>query len=369
MDELVIDGEFRSWIAPLEKAEYNQLETNIIRDGCIEPLSVWNSTILDGHNRYDICTRNNIPYQTVEIKLNTRQDALNWIIDKQTGRRNLAPWQLSLLRGKRYNAVKPETWSRQPVGNQIDTVRTRDKLAKQFQVSPATIQRDGKFAKEAEQASQELETPVMQLSKSQILEVAKKIQEEKRSENRQARIEKLVEISKENKPIQTEKKYNVILADPPWRYEYSQSDIRKIENNYPTMDIDEICELPIKNIASDDCVLFLWTTSPKLTEGIKVLDGWGFQYKTCAVWVKDKIGMGYYFRQQHELLLVGTKGSVPAPEPDKRVSSVIVSDREEHSKKPEIIHKIIEDMYGELPKIELFSRNHRDGWDSWGNQA
>jgi N6-adenosine-specific RNA methylase IME4 len=135
------------------------------------------------------------------------------------------------------------------------------------------------------------------------------------------------------------------------------------------MDLDEICALPVGDLAARDAILFLWTTSPKLTESIKVLGSWGFEYRTCAVWDKQKIGMGYYFRQQHEILLVATKGNIPVPEPSSRHSSVISIDRGQHSKKPEKFYEIIEKMYPELPKIELFCRSRRSGWAAWGNQS
>jgi len=187
---------------------------------------------------------------------------------------------------------------------------------------------------------------------------------------RKERVDKIVFISKGNKELKTDKTYPVILCDPPWRYEHTKTDNRKIENQYPTMELAEICELSFENISTPDCVLFMWTTSPKLQESFEVLKWWGMTYRTCAVWVKDKIGMGYYFRQQHELLLVATKGSIPVPEPSDRVSSVFKSDRTEHSKKPEVVYEAIEKMYPEYRnKLEIFSRSERPGWDSWGNES
>jgi len=164
-------------------------------------------------------------------------------------------------------------------------------------------------------------------------------------------------------------KYEVIYADPPWRYEFSKSDSREIENQYPTMELDDICALPISNLAADNSVLYMWTTSPKLEESFKVLNAWGFEYKTCAVWDKKKIGMGYYFRQQHELILIATKGSLPAPEPSTRVSSVIEFPRGKHSAKPLEVIELLNTMYPARSKIELFCRDPQEGWTAWGNQS
>jgi len=177
-----------------------------------------------------------------------------------------------------------------------------------------------------------------------------------------------VTISKGNRDLLTEQPYPLILADPPWKYEFSSNDNRKIENHYPTMDLETICKLPIQKVSMDDCILFLWATSPKLQEAMQVMEAWGFDYKSSMVWVKDKIGMGYYARQRHEFLLIGLKGQIPAPAPEARVDSVVESPRQEHSQKPAKFYEIIEGMYPDLPKLELFARNKREGWESWGNQ-
>ena len=102
---------------------------------------------------------------------------------------------------------------------------------------------------------------------------------------------------------------------------------------------------------------------------MRVVEAWGFTYRTCAVWSKPQIGMGYYFRQQHELLLVATRGDMPAPPPAARVGSVVTADRGRHSAKPAEFAEIIERMYPALPKVELFCRSPRDGWAVWGNQS
>jgi N6-adenosine-specific RNA methylase IME4 len=121
--------------------------------------------------------------------------------------------------------------------------------------------------------------------------------------------------------------------------------------------------------ADDNAVLFCWATSPKLQDCFELLEAWGFTYRTCMVWVKDRIGMGYYARQQHELLLIATRGSLPVPDPADRPSSVFHGRREEHSVKPAIAHELIETMYPHYRRCELFARAPREGWAAWGNQA
>lgn len=189
------------------------------------------------------------------------------------------------------------------------------------------------------------------------------------AKRKQNRVKRINEISKGNKELSSEIRFPVIYCDPPWRYEHCETENRAIENQYPTMALEEICKLPIHKIAAPDCVCFMWATSPKLEESMRVLFSWGFSYRTCAVWVKDKIGMGYYFRQKHELLLVATLGNPPVPEASDRISSVIEAPRTRHSAKPESVYGIIEKMYPDFDKVELFCRTPRKGWHVWGNES
>lgn len=170
-------------------------------------------------------------------------------------------------------------------------------------------------------------------------------------------------------------KFAVLLADPPWQYEFNSTDAaRAIENHYPTLTADEIACLedadgrPVADLAADDAVLFLWATNPKLSEALTVIEGWGFTYTTNLVWVKDRIGMGYWARQRHELLLVATRGSMSPPPEHLRPDSVIEAPRGRHSEKPPSVHEFIEAIWPGTPKVELFAREARDGWVAFGNQ-
>jgi N6-adenosine-specific RNA methylase IME4 len=161
--------------------------------------------------------------------------------------------------------------------------------------------------------------------------------------------------------------YRVIYADPPWRYDFSLSKSRRIENHYPTMTLEEICALKVP--AADDAVLFLWTTNPKLREGLEVVKAWGFEYRTVLVWDKQIIGMGYWFRGRHELVLVATKGNFPPLPECLYTDSVISQRRTKHSKKPDAVRDLIAALFPEARKIELFAREKVAGWDAWGNEV
>lgn len=162
--------------------------------------------------------------------------------------------------------------------------------------------------------------------------------------------------------------FPVLYADPPWQYEHVETtDLRAIENQYTTMTAGALADLTVP--VAEHAVLFLWATNPKLPEALQVMAAWGFAYRTNMVWVKDRIGMGYYVRGQHELLLIGKRGELPVPAPSDRPSSLIQAPRSEHSAKPEIVYDLIERMYPGLAKVELFARQQRPGWASWGHQA
>ena len=171
------------------------------------------------------------------------------------------------------------------------------------------------------------------------------------------------------------KKYQVIYADPPWRYGFSPSKANSIEAHYPTMSVDEIKNLPVPSADSAD--LYLWTTAPKLLEGLEVLGAWGFEYKTHGIWDKQRTGIGYWFLGMHELLLVGTKGQFSPPDPSKRIGSIYREDRTKHSRKPPGIRVQINKWFPNTSKLELFARKEDmlfdadgfDGWDVWGNEV
>tara|TARA_R110002020_G_C15761074_1_gene727122 strand:- start:10 stop:540 length:531 start_codon:yes stop_codon:yes gene_type:complete len=162
------------------------------------------------------------------------------------------------------------------------------------------------------------------------------------------------------------KKYNVIYADPPWNEVGGGKIKRGADKHYPLMKTNEIKKLPVANIADETCWLFLWVTNNYLKDGLDVMDAWGFEYITNLVWAKNTIGLGYYFRGQHELCLFGKKGQM---KPNSRSESTLVNAKKtKHSKKPEEFYKKIEAVCSGN-KIELFARNTRDGWDVWGNEV
>ena len=163
------------------------------------------------------------------------------------------------------------------------------------------------------------------------------------------------------------KKYQIIYADCPWRYDFCKDNSDKIEVHYPTMTVEDICKLNVPS--EDNAVLYLWATAPKLLEALAVMKAWGFNYKTQAVWDKTWVGMGYWFRGQHEILLVGTKGKFSPPIPTLRESSVYREKKSKHSRKPQYFRDLLNKQFPDKTKLEMFARNKSEGFDVWGNEV
>lgn len=171
-----------------------------------------------------------------------------------------------------------------------------------------------------------------------------------------------------------DKKYSVIYADPPWRYA-DRGCNGNAEAHYPTMKIQEIEKLPVKEIAGKDCVLFLWTTYPMMQEAMDLIKAWGFKYKTIGFqWVKqNRSGNGFFFglgrwtRGNTEPCLIAVKGKPKRV--DNAVSQLVVSPIGRHSAKPAEVRDRIVKLMGDVPRIELFARERVDGWDAWGNEV
>ena len=177
-----------------------------------------------------------------------------------------------------------------------------------------------------------------------------------------------------------EKKYQIIYADPPWKYRQGKSLGTNFQaaadRHYPCMDYREICKLPIKDLVDEKCILFLWATFPMLREALEVIKEWGFEYKTVAfTWLKTYpkqsfkavFGIGYYTKSNAEVCLLATKGQAHKLVKSNSVSQVIITSRKfKHSEKPQEARDKIIELVGDLPRIELFARQKTEGWDCLG---
>ncbi len=185
-------------------------------------------------------------------------------------------------------------------------------------------------------------------------------------------------------PDLPDKKFDIIYADPPWHYngklQFDKTSKSKEEINlsrkifistaafkYPTLKIDELMKIPINEISKDDCLLFMWTTNPHLTQAIELGKAWGFEYKTVAfVWDKMNHNPGQYTLSNCELCLVFKRGRIPRPRGARNVQQLVRSPRKKHSEKPIEVIQAIEKMFPSQERIELFARRKANGWAAWG---
>mgnify|MGYP001294819583 FL=1 len=390
MTELRIDREFQALIPSLTEDECARLEASILEDGCRDPLVTWDGVIVDGHNRYAICQRYGLAYQTVERQFADRQAARAWIISNQLARRNLTPEQRNYLIGKQYmerklsfaeaGALKGKSLDQNELG-----FSTAGAIAVEHKVGEATVKRAAQFA----QAVDAIAENVGQEAREKILSreapmTAKEVHRVAAMEpDRQKPIIDMVlsghaknvmdahrllrqEAAREAPPL--EGKYRVIYADPPWKYGNTMPDyFAEQADHYPLMTVQEICGMPVRDLAEENAVLFLWATSPILEESFRVINAWGFNYKASFIWDKIRHNMGHYNSVRHELLLIATRGSCQ-PDVNRLFDSVQSIERSRHSEKPEEFRQIIDTLYPAGKRIELFARRRAEGWDSYGNE-
>jgi len=172
-------------------------------------------------------------------------------------------------------------------------------------------------------------------------------------------------------------RYSTILADPPWQFQNRTGKMAPEHRRllrYPTMELQEIMDLPISKLAAAKSHCYLWVPNALLQEGLKVLEAWGFTYKSNLVWYKirkdggpDGRGVGFYFRNVTELILFGVRGSMRTLDPGRTQVNLISTRKREHSRKPDEIYDLVE-ACSPGPYLELFARFKRDGWDQWGNE-
>lgn len=174
-------------------------------------------------------------------------------------------------------------------------------------------------------------------------------------------------------------RFRTVLADPPWQFQNRTGKVapeHKRLSRYPTMSLDEIASLPVESLLEDTAHLYLWVPNALLLEGVRVLDAWGFQYKTNLIWHKvrkdggpDGRGVGFYFRNVTEMVLFGVRGkNARTLSPGRSQVNFLATQKREHSRKPDEMYKLIEDC-SPGPYLELFARGVRPGWAVWGNQA
>lgn len=342
------------------------LEANIVENGCLSPLIVWEqeNVLLDGHNRKEICERRGIPFEVRPLSLPDRQSAIRWILDNQLGRRNLTPDQFRVLLGERYLAEKQQ-------GRRTDITYphigeksiTAERIASDHGVSKNTVERAAAVVRDLPLKEKQA---IMRGEKTLLQ--AKREQKEARREATRAENAAVIKRAPSLEVVSSV--FSTIVIDPPWDWsdEGDADQLGRSRPDYATMTIDQIAALPVSRLAAQDAHLYLWITNRSLPKGFALLDAWGFRYITALTWVKPHYGMGNYFRGQTEHVLFGVRGSLPLKRKD--VGTVFHAPRGSggHSSKPSEFLDIVESC-SPGPYLEMFSRAGRDGWTRWGQDA
>jgi N6-adenosine-specific RNA methylase IME4 len=402
--DIFFDNEFRNLIPPLHPDERIKLESSLKTEGNRDPIIKWKETnlLLDGHNRYDICVRTGIPLKpALELSLPNRNAAMTWIINNQLARRNLQAYSRSVLALKLEEILAQDAEKRMLAGQFIcpTCIERFDRKVWHCPVcghhwtfdrtecsNCQKYKRDNPPSTLTEGESPERETrtkiakmahvSVGTLHKVKIIETKATPEQKAKLVNGDATVNQVfVAIRRDEVKEQVKQtdwpvgKYRVIYADPPWQYGNSMpvDMATQQEDHYPTMPVSEICKLPVSDLALDNAVLFLWATSPILEESFGVIRAWGFKYKAFFVWDKVKHNMGHYNSVRAEILLVAVRGSCQ-PDESKLFDSVQTIERSDHSAKPEKFREIIQTLYPYGPRVELFARQEREGWVTYGNQ-
>jgi len=365
-------------LPPLTQEEYEALKADIAERGVLVPVEYdEDGNILDGHHRVKACQELGIKEWPRLIRAGLNEDEKAEHVLKLNVHRRHLPKEWKQEKAKE---LRQQGWSYRRIArvlgvSHMTIERWLGKEGVTFVTPEAgntVIGADGKqypsekpkkkkknktvfiseeTAKKAQELPKERKEAVL-LGKKKLMEAKREVKAEQ--------ISKAVELPKD--------KYRIIYADPPWNYGNTQPDYHTEQrDHYPTMTIEQLCEIPVKDICLDDAVLFLWATSPILEEVFEVIKAWGFKYKASFVWDKVKHNMGHYNSVRHEFLLVCTKRSCQ-PDVRKLFDSVYVEERTEHSRKPEYFRKVIDTLYPYGKRIELFSRRYVEGWDAYGNQ-
>jgi N6-adenosine-specific RNA methylase IME4 len=369
----------------MDAGAHRALVDDIKAHGLQQSIVLHEGMILDGRNRYRACEEAGV---SVRTKTFHGPDPLAYVVSANLQRRHLDESQRAMIAARLANMGEGRPHPN--CANLHSYLISRSDAAAMLNVStrsvasakavrdagvPALVERvesgglavsvAAEVAKLPKAAQRKLVGLPQEKLKSALGTMAKQ-------QRRQQRVGELAEATAAAAQRIGTKLYGVVYADPPWRFEPYSRDTgldRAADNHYPTMTTADISTLPVAAAAADDCVLFLWATAPMLPDALDVMRSWGFTYRSHIIWLKDRIGTGYWARNRHELLLIGTRGDVPAPAPGQQYESVIKARCGEHSQKPIAFAEMIEELFQGVPSLEMFARGPRVGWDVWGNEA
>jgi N6-adenosine-specific RNA methylase IME4/anti-sigma28 factor (negative regulator of flagellin synthesis) len=339
---------------------------------------MWQGIIIDGHNRFEICTKHGIGFEKINKTFESRAHVRVWMRNNQKGRRNLSTaWVIELELGNKADLLLLSTEKKKQDGiaarakqigvlSQNDTTPRPEPVSTRAEIAKAAGTSTGQvgMAEQVKKKAPELWEKAKQGEVS-ISTAYKEIKKEEKKAERAAMIEEQKQAIESGEMELPAGVFEVVAMDPPWNYgrEYDPETSR-VANPYPEMTQAEL--LALEPPFADDCVLLLWSTHAFIFDAKELLDSWGFTYKATMVWDKERIGMGAWLRMQCEFCLVGIKGKPIWNNTKWR--DIIRESRREHSRKPDAFYEMVEDITVGR-RLEFFSREQRKGWETYGNDT
>lgn len=342
------------------------------------PITLYQDEILDGWNRYRAATELGLTPATT-IFVGDDAAALDYTL-RTNKRRNLTSSQwaavaveadelIAAIRAAQPVGGRPRAGEEKPTQLIVEVSRsdreTAHKAAEVFNTNRTYINEAAKFKRERPDAFEKIKT-----GQATITQVKREIKEEQRETRREENRAKVAEVTAPAQVVQAGARFATIVIDPPWDWgdEGDQDQLGRARPDYVTMSIAQLLELPVSDLADEDCHIYLWITNRSLPKGFQLLERWGFRYITALTWVKPHFGMGNYFRGQTEHVLFGVKGSQALKR--KNAGTVFSAPRGPagHSSKPVAFFDLVESC-SPGPYLEMFSRSHRNDWTAWGENA
>jgi N6-adenosine-specific RNA methylase IME4 len=352
---------------------FEELAEDIKLNGLLTTIVTYENKVLDGRNRLKACAKTGVEPR---FEAYTGDNPLSYVVSLNLKRRHLDESQRAMVSARLATLADGQ----RQVGK-FSYVPTQAQAAKMLNVSDRSL-RDAKTV-----LTRGTKPLIMAVEDGKIaVSIAAKLADQDEATqaeavanpDKAAHIVKLktregheADLATQIRTLPT-KKYGLILADPEWKFVVRSEETgndRAAANHFVTSALEQIKARDVPSISADDCVLALWATVPMLRQALEVMVVWGFEYRSHCIWLKDKVGTGYWFRCVHELLLVGVKGDMPAPAPGTQWESAFDADVGEHSEKPLVAYELLESYFPHLPRIELNARRKRDGWDVWGAEA
>ena len=355
------------------------LEADILREGCLSPLLVWNETLIDGHHRYKICQKHGIPFDVRQLQFDSLDHARFWALRHHKNRRNISPYALAECALQLESEISARAKANQQLrkggqpgascqnSDNLDVIDTKRELAKEAGVSHDTVARV-KYIRdhandETKQRLRDNETTIH----TEYTKLKRQEKEQQREARRAENAQRISSATSLDDLPAAGARFATIVLDPPWDWgdEGDCDQMGRSRPTYGTMPLEKLLELPVDKLADEDCHLYLWITNRSLPKGFSLLKKWGFRYVTALTWCKPSFGMGNYFRGSTEHVLFGVRGSQPLKRKDIGTWFAAPRGPLGHSSKPVEFYDLVESC-SPGPYLEMFARGNRNGWVSWG---